>query len=103
MQVPLSNLVAVTNEHTRPVSAARTYSPTPEERSPMSKGAGSGSSGAPKKTGTKRPGSKKNLKAQSFAPPRAERRQTGGMTVPQGAIEDFASKEAANASRPGSR
>ena len=69
----------------------------------MSKGAGSGSSGAPKKTGTKRPGSKKNLKAQSFAPPRAERRQTGGMTVPQGAIEDFASKEAANASRPGSR
>jgi hypothetical protein len=96
--VPLTQLVTLTNDHSRPVSAHRVHSPPPEEDNveederlhPLGDPSSTGGS-QDSKTNKKRPG-KNRLAAQSFKPPRREKRVTGS-SLPKAAIDAPSIKE----------
>ena len=79
--IPLTQLVSLTNDHSRPVSAHRVHSPSPEE------GDRSQPLGHPRPTGeSQKKNRPNNMTAQSFRPPRREKRVTGG-SLPKNAID----------------
>eukprot|EP01043_Picozoa_sp_COSAG02_P065598 COSAG02_NODE_9948_length_2068_cov_1.205688_1_plen_201_part_10 len=91
--IPLTQLVSLTNDHSRPVSAHRVRSPSPEGDKVAEDGMPQ-ALGDPPPTGKSPTGKsqkertrpyKNNSTAQSFRPPRREKRVTGG-SLPKNAI-----------------